>query len=213
MDLVLRDTSTRRLVVFALLGLCGISLRLAWGVSGELPINLSTSAFAQQSQCTLVTTITGRGNQESEPFEIRGQTFRTVFEANSPGETQGYAFFNVIDENGQIVQPSSQDLSQDDPNRIEGDATFSNGPGAYSVVIASQSADYIIDVEDCGSSTGQSNDTLRSTGQSGASPNNQGEADRDLLEAGGLTDGPVPIMPGGDCPEEYPLKRGDACYP
>lgn len=68
----------------------------------------------------LVTTINGRGNQESEHFEIKGQAFQLVFEANNPGETQGYAFFNVIDESGQIVQRSSQDLSRDDSDRIEG---------------------------------------------------------------------------------------------
>lgn len=34
----------------------------------------------------------------------------------------------------------------------------------------------------------------------------------DLLNAGGPTLGPVPIMPGGRCPEEYPVKRDDACH-
>ncbi len=152
---MLRDDSTRRLVVFALLGLCAISLRLAWGLSGEFPINLGTTALAQQNDCTPVTNINGRGNQQSETFQITGQTFRITFRADSPGDTSGYAFFNVVDENGGIVQPSSQDLSRDDPDRIEGNATFSSGPGTYGLVIASQSADYTIDVEDCGSSTGQ----------------------------------------------------------
>ena len=34
----------------------------------------------------------------------------------------------------------------------------------------------------------------------------------DLFEAGGPEGGPVPLMPGGECPFEYPVKRGDACY-
>ena len=34
-----------------------------------------------------------------------------------------------------------------------------------------------------------------------------------LLEAGGPEDGPVPLMPGGGCPEEFPLQRGESCYP
>ncbi len=34
----------------------------------------------------------------------------------------------------------------------------------------------------------------------------------DLFEAGGPEGGPVPLMPGGGCPSEYPLKRGGACY-
>jgi hypothetical protein len=34
----------------------------------------------------------------------------------------------------------------------------------------------------------------------------------DLFEAGGPRIGPVPLMPGGECPGEYPVKRGGACY-
>jgi hypothetical protein len=34
----------------------------------------------------------------------------------------------------------------------------------------------------------------------------------DLLKAGGPTSGPAPLMPGGGCPVEFPLKRGEACY-
>jgi hypothetical protein len=34
----------------------------------------------------------------------------------------------------------------------------------------------------------------------------------DLFDAGGPEGGPVPLMPGGGCPSEYPVKRGDACY-
>ena len=33
-----------------------------------------------------------------------------------------------------------------------------------------------------------------------------------LMNAGGPGEGPVPLMPGGDCPEEFPTKRGGACY-
>lgn len=35
----------------------------------------------------------------------------------------------------------------------------------------------------------------------------------DLLEAGGPQRGPVPLMPGGGCPPEYPLKRVGGCHP
>jgi hypothetical protein len=34
----------------------------------------------------------------------------------------------------------------------------------------------------------------------------------DLLRAGGPEAGPVPLMPGGACPPEYPERRGEACY-
>jgi micrococcal nuclease len=32
------------------------------------------------------------------------------------------------------------------------------------------------------------------------------------MDAGGPERGPVPLMPGGVCPDEYPIARGDACY-
>jgi hypothetical protein len=218
---VLRDDSIRRLVVFALLGVCALSLRLAWGLSGEFPINLGAKALAQQDDCTPVTTINGRGNQQSETFEITDQTFRIVYQADSPGETSGYAFFNVVDENGGIVQPSSQDLSRDDPNRIEGNATFSSGPGTYGIVIASQSADYTIEVEECGASTGRSgsdpqnakrNVASQSTDRDSASRDERSNKNRSLPEAGGPSDGPLPIMPGGGCPVEYPVEKNGVCY-
>ena len=34
-----------------------------------------------------------------------------------------------------------------------------------------------------------------------------------LLEAGGPTSGPVPLMPDGGCPQEFPTKRDEVCYP
>jgi hypothetical protein len=35
---------------------------------------------------------------------------------------------------------------------------------------------------------------------------------RDLFNAGGPTHGPVPLMPDGDCPVEYPEKHNGLCY-
>ena len=34
-----------------------------------------------------------------------------------------------------------------------------------------------------------------------------------LLEAGGPTSGPVPLMPDGGCPREFPTMREGVCYP
>ncbi len=43
-------------------------------------------------------------------------------------------------------------------------------------------------------------------------PPNPGNQDGTLMKAGGSTYGPVPLMPGGDCPKEYPAKRDKGCY-
>lgn len=40
---------------------------------------------------------------------------------------------------------------------------------------------------------------------------NQNSEDN-LLQAGGPDDGPLPLMPGGGCPREYPLEVSGACY-
>lgn len=41
----------------------------------------------------------------------------------------------------------------------------------------------------------------------------QGENREILLEAGGPGYGPVPLMPDGGCPQEFPLQESEACYP
>jgi hypothetical protein len=35
---------------------------------------------------------------------------------------------------------------------------------------------------------------------------------RDLFNAGGPSNGPVPLMPDGGCPEEFPVKHNGLCY-
>jgi endonuclease YncB( thermonuclease family) len=36
--------------------------------------------------------------------------------------------------------------------------------------------------------------------------------DRTVLDSGGPQNGPLPLMPDGVCPVEYPVQRGDLCY-
>jgi hypothetical protein len=38
------------------------------------------------------------------------------------------------------------------------------------------------------------------------------KSDGALMNAGAPKDGPVPRMPDGTCPEEYPQERGGACF-
>lgn len=43
--------------------------------------------------------------------------------------------------------------------------------------------------------------------------NDQYTDDGTLMDAGGPADGPVPVMPDGGCPEEFPLLQSGACWP
>ena len=38
------------------------------------------------------------------------------------------------------------------------------------------------------------------------------QGDRNLLDAGGPTNGPAPLMPDGTCPPEFPTKHNNLCY-
>jgi hypothetical protein len=57
-----------------------------------------------------------------------------------------------------------------------------------------------------------------STGSASTQPSVDGGSqllDRygNLLDAGGPTSGPLPLMPNGGCPREFPTMRDGACYP
>jgi hypothetical protein len=50
-----------------------------------------------------------------------------------------------------------------------------------------------------------------STATSSPDPSSSRPRD-DLFKSGGPPDGPVPLMPGGKCPPEYPVQKDGACY-
>jgi hypothetical protein len=50
-----------------------------------------------------------------------------------------------------------------------------------------------------------------SSGPSASSPPTP-QGDRNLLDAGGPTNGPAPLMPDGTCPPEFPTKHKNLCY-
>lgn len=62
--------------------------------------------------------------------------------------------------------------------------------------------------EDNGSTT--SSPTSISTASPAASSDQYDNGN--LFNAGGPTHGPVPLMPDGSCPAEYPVKQNGACY-
>jgi hypothetical protein len=49
-------------------------------------------------------------------------------------------------------------------------------------------------------------------GSSSAFSSGQYQYNDGLMKSGGPSDGPVPMMPGGGCPEEFPIARGGACH-
>lgn len=58
------------------------------------------------------------------------------------------------------------------------------------------------------STTSQSSPSSSSPSPSRPEP----QGDRNLLDAGGPTKGPVPLMPDGTCPPEFPTKHNNLCH-
>jgi hypothetical protein len=61
--------------------------------------------------------------------------------------------------------------------------------------------------------SGSAEQTTARDPRGGSGTRAQSQQRRPLMNAGGPTAGPVPLMPGGGCPEEYPVRRHEACYP
>ena len=49
------------------------------------------------------------------------------------------------------------------------------------------------------------------TTRASPSPSTPSPSNR-MLKSGGPADGPVPLMPDGKCPSEYPVRKDGACY-
>jgi hypothetical protein len=64
------------------------------------------------------------------------------------------------------------------------------------------------------SSPSSSSPTPSSPSPSSPSPSSKPtpQGDRNLLDAGGSTKGPAPLMPDGSCPPEFPTKHKNLCY-
>lgn len=98
--------------------------------------------------------------------------------------------------------------------------------GVYSSVGASSVANAQESEEDTDSSSGNAADGQYSTSsgsqeattaedrETTSSPTSDQYADGkgSLLEAGGPSEGPVPKMPDGGCPAEFPVEKPDGCH-
>jgi hypothetical protein len=90
----------------------------------------------------VVNTFSGTGNQTTPVFETQGESFRISFDATNTRETER---FNISVDSGEDGLISS--VSQEGAG--SGESFVSQGPGSYSLDIASALLQYDIIVEDC----------------------------------------------------------------
>jgi hypothetical protein len=181
-------------------------------------------AIAQQD-CDEVQTFTGSGIKETQPFTVSSDTWRLRydFESTTPDQ-QSSSFDMSVYKTGNTIPESVITLE-----RPGSDTTYVQaGAGTYYLSIGSANATWTVRVDECsasappgspnpGGSASASAPTSKPTSKPAstpapASPSRKPKPKRNLFDSGGPENGPVPLMPDGGCPAEFPLARAGLCY-
>ncbi len=177
-----------------------LGLRLAWALADddgpprpeELEFSLAQNVTAQPAQ-----------GGEIPSCEELLREFESEAEArqSSPAERQfALAFIQGFMQG--LLDEGAPEASRVDPdgNGVACDQFLSNAGGQ---------------AQNAGGGQPQAQNTVggqpqQSPTDGGNQPQPQNET---LFEAGGSSSGPVPLMPDGSCPREFPAMRDGACYP
>jgi hypothetical protein len=103
-----------------------------------------------------------------------------------------------------------------DPNNLDPDG---NGRACEGYNYGSTVTNSPLPTSPSQSSTSPSSSSPSDPSPSSASPRSTSpspkpgpQGDRNLLDAGGPTKGPVPLMPDGGCPKEFPTEYNNLCF-
>ena len=163
-----------------------------------------------------------RGYANYGPFTTTGDSFAVRMDASS-SQPGGAAV--VVSE---VNDPANPGVIRRQAFQTPGTTSLliQNGPGDYVVTVGFVGSGYTVTVEECaGGPDGGSRTTSTSVppdSSASAPPSTPARAprdstldagpDTDLFESGGPQSGPLPLMPDGGCPKEFPVKTNGACY-
>jgi hypothetical protein len=110
-------------------------------------------------------------------------------------------------------QSAQAELERDpsDPNDLDSDG---NGRACDDYDYSASTTNNTISSTTTQRSPSPSTTSPSSPSSSSPSPSSKPrpQGDRNLLNAGGPTNGPAPLMPDGTCPPEFPTKHKNLCY-
>jgi hypothetical protein len=110
-------------------------------------------------------------------------------------------------------QSAQAELERDpsDPNDLDSD---DNGRACDDYDYSASTTNTTTQSSPSPSTASPSNPSPSSPSPSSPSPSSKPRplGDRNLLNAGGPTNGPAPLMPDGSCPPEFPTKHKNLCY-
>jgi hypothetical protein len=190
------------------------------GLMIEVSWDDTRKAIAQQD-CDEVQTFTGSGIKETQPFTVSSDTWRLRydFESTTPDQ-QSSSFDMSVYKTGNTIPESVITLE-----RPGSDTTYVQaGAGTYYLSIGSANATWTVRVDECsasappgspnpgGSASASAPTSKPASTPAPASPSRKPKPKRNLFDSGGPENGPVPLMPDGGCPAEFPLARAGLCY-
>jgi hypothetical protein len=202
-----------RMLIVALVLASGFTLRLAW----EEIADPTTPALAQQpaSGPPAGTPATGTnpdnptGNPDLITIPVAGcdvSPGASVTVEDGDGTTASF----TDGQSGITITSTGSALEVEGPNDQNlGDLVETSDPGFDT------DGDYTV-VSSTGISCQGPGEGSTAPPTSTASPSSAVEdqyGTGDLFDAGGPASGPVPPMPGGSCPPEFPIEQSGACYP
>lgn len=123
-------------------------------------------------------------------------TYEQLIHPTTPAEAQANQR-NCSSFSSQEAAQAALERDPSDPNGLDADG---NGLACDDNVFSTNTANNL----------SSSSVSPSSTSPSSASP--RPRTTNDLLQSGGPTSGPLPLMPDGGCPAEFPTKHAGLCY-